>query len=605
MIDWSKQATSIVAIISNRGNLAKLTALFITPLFVCIYMSSLQIERLSIHNNQLNKLEKFTILATKLSALLHELQKERGYSSVYLTGYNQSFLDKLKYQYTLTDQAKKLFFDEVLRNKTLFINTFFNQKINTFESQLDKLHDFRTEVKLKAADNLAAIDFYSALNNKSLRIISNIVKLTVTTELSQSFFSYISLLKAKEMTGIERATLGIVFSKSTLSKNELQKQIELGTAQAVYLQEFTFLASASTRASFNKLSQSHNFLQVENYHDLAYLKAHKGISKVNVEQWFTAVTWKINYLQQIEKQISEELLTKAKELQKLALRDLAVWKITLVLILGVIITAGIMLIRNINHKNINYILDVAKKNQLLLKENRTLSRRNYQVQEQERKQLAAELHDQCGQQLTGMKLQADFICHYINNTMENNPPDLTRAANTIVNSSNQLINSIRAITNGLRPLMLDQFGLAEAIKELMQQWQLVMPTMRFTANIDCPNVIDDKVAIGCFRIIQEAITNSCKHAKAKSIQLSITLEGACNEILEGEEKYKLVLKIIDDGIGLSKLTTTNGLGLISMRERAEALNGRFTLSSTINQGVSIQIQLPIIIKNTELSQEII
>jgi len=605
MIDWAKQEKSIAGRINSSGNITKLSTLFIFPLLVCLYMASLQIEQLSTQNQQLNKLEKFTLLATKLSALLHELQKERGYTSVYLTSYNQKFLDKLKQQHTLTNQTKKIFFDEAYANKELLTNTEFSKKIKVFEKQLTRLNSFRARVNIKAADNLTAVDFYSTINKKLLNIIANIVKLTVNTELTQTFFSYISLLKAKEITGIERATLGIVFSKSILTKDELQKQIELATAQKLYLQEFTFLASSPIKTSFNKLSKNKYFQEVDNYHNLAYLENHTGISKVNVEQWFTAVTEKINSLQLIEQQISKELLNKAQELQRLALQDLALWKITLALILCVLITAGVMLIRNINHKNIKYIIAAAKKNQLLLKENRSLNRRNYQVQEQERKQLAAELHDQCGQQLTGMKLQADFICQYVSNTMVNDTTGLTKAADTIVNSSKQLIDSIRSITNNLRPLMLDQFGLAEAIKELIQQWQQVMPTTSFTANITCPSVIDEKLAIGCFRIIQEGLTNSCKHAKAKKIHVSIGLNEEFDEIPVKESLPNIVLQVIDDGVGISKLTATNGLGLISMRERAEALMGNFSLSSSVNQGVSIRIVLPIIIENTELSREVI
>ncbi len=79
----SKQEKKILSNANNRSNLVKLMMLFIIPLIVFIYMSSIQIGKLSNQTQQLTSLEKLTLLATKLTSLLHELQKERGYTSVY------------------------------------------------------------------------------------------------------------------------------------------------------------------------------------------------------------------------------------------------------------------------------------------------------------------------------------------------------------------------------------------------------------------------------------------------------------------------------------------------------------------------------------------
>ncbi len=148
--------------------------------------------------------------------------------------------------------------------------------------------------------------------------------------------------------------------------------------------------------------------------------------------------------------------------------------------------------------------------------------------------------------------------------------------------------------------MLDQFGLAEAINELVQQWQQLMPKTHFRLDNNSPDLIEERFAIGCFRIIQEALTNSCKHAKAKNIEVSITVKNTYEPKKMPEQQSFLQISISDDGIGLNKLIPKSGLGLISMRERAEALNGDFVLSTRINQGVQILISLPITTKNTEL-----
>jgi len=575
------------------------------PLIVFIYMSSIQITKLSNQAQQLTKLKQLTLLAISLSSLLHELQKERGYTSVYLTGNEQDFLNQLIKQQQLTDSKQEILFTEIDRRIHKVDQVNFSESLNIFKQQLLEMRHYRHKVISGAIDSLAAIEFYSELNKNLLNIIADIVKLTVKTELTQAFFSYISFLNAKEMTGIERATLGVVFSNNEFSPANHHKQIELATAQSLYQKEFLLLASGPIKQSFIDLQSNSSFRQVKKLHNIAQLQSINKATKVDVKLWFNIISQKINLLQQLEQQISKELLTKSKLLKRVSIKEMWVWKIALVLIIVVLTIAGFILIRNINQKNINFIIEAANKNQLLLSENRKLSQRNYQVQEQERKQLAAELHDQCGQQLTGIKLHADFISHYITNNIASNNQTLTSAAEAIANSSRLLINGIRTITNDLRPIMLDQFGLAEAINELLQQWQKIMPQTHFTLINNCPDVLEEKLAIGCFRIIQEALTNSCKHAKAKNIEVSITIRNIDKPNHAIEQQSFLKIAISDDGIGLSKLIPKSGLGLISMRERTEALNGKFILSSGTNQGVRIFISLPIIIKNKELLKQVI
>jgi len=602
---WSEQARKINTNSNTRSNLVKLTTLFMIPLIVFIYMSSIQITKLSNQAQQLTKLKQLTLLAISLSSLLHELQKERGYTSVYLTGNEQDFLNQLIKQQQLTDSKQEILFTEIDRRIHKVDQVNFNESLNIFKQQLLEIRHYRHKVISGAIDSLAAIEFYSELNKNLLNIIADIVKLTVKTELTQAFFSYISFLNAKEMTGIERATLGVVFSNNEFSPANHHKQIELATAQSLYQKEFLLLASGPIKQSFIDLQSNSSFRQVKKLHNIAQLQSINKATKVDVKLWFNIISQKINLLQQLEQQISKELLTKSKLLKRVSIKEMWVWKIALVLIIVVLTIAGFILIRNINQKNINFIIEAANKNQLLLSENRKLSQRNYQVQEQERKQLAAELHDQCGQQLTGIKLHADFISHYITNNIASNNQTLTSAAEAIANSSRLLINGIRTITNDLRPIMLDQFGLAEAINELLQQWQKIMPQTHFTLINNCPDVLEEKLAIGCFRIIQEALTNSCKHAKAKNIEVSITIRNIDKPNHAIEQQSFLKIAISDDGIGLSKLIPKSGLGLISMRERTEALNGKFILSSGTNQGVRIFISLPIIIKNKELLKQVI
>lgn len=124
--------------------------------------------------------------------------------------------------------------------------------------------------------------------------------------------------------------------------------------------------------------------------------------------------------------------------------------------------------------------DSDRKNKNLLVEIRKLSLRNYNLQEAERKKLSADLHDQLGQLMTGILLQADYVCHQLGDKDQN----LSRATKKISYITRELISSVQIITNRLRPVLLDQLGLAEALADLVQEWKDVGDEIEFKSDID-------------------------------------------------------------------------------------------------------------------------
>ena len=226
------------------------------------------------------------------------------------------------------------------------------------------------------------------------------------------------------------------------------------------------------------------------------------------------------------------------------------------------------------------------RNRELLSEIRKLSLRNYSLQERERKQIAADLHDQLGQLMTGILLQAEYICR----SVEKRDSAVTVPAKNIIDTTKTLMSSVRDITESLRPLLLDQLGLVEALRELVQQWQQLNTATAFSFEaLDVNGRLPDLVEISIYRIVQESLTNASKHARAKNILVSLQLD--CKNI-EGGGVLKL--KIADDGIGFNRDEAHfNGMGLINMRERVEALSGEFRLISNTGKGVDTLVSIPI------------
>jgi len=135
----------------------------------------------------------------------------------------------------------------------------------------------------------------------------------------------------------------------------------------------------------------------------------------------------------------------------------------------------------------------------------------------------------------------------------------------------------------LRPGVLDDLGLVEALKDAIAAWQERNPNThcRFNVSGDLEN-LGERINITVYRIVQECLTNISKHAQADNITIALT------KAADG-----LLLAIQDDGKGVDLSIPRSGLGLVGMRERVESLGGEFSLDSREGDGLSIMISVPL------------
>lgn len=191
--------------------------------------------------------------------------------------------------------------------------------------------------------------------------------------------------------------------------------------------------------------------------------------------------------------------------------------------------------------------------------------------EAERRRLAREVHDQIGQVFTAIKLIIDSLpCHVF-------PPGQEKALGHALEMG---IASTRRITAELRPPLLDDLGLAAAVNHYIKNHPGLGQIMCSVA-ISGDNALDDKQVLALFRIIQEAVTNVVRHARAT--RLAIT----------GVAAMDYILTVADDGCGLDQATIRPGaLGVVGMRERVNMLGGKFNILSRPNEGVTIEVRLP-------------
>lgn len=215
-------------------------------------------------------------------------------------------------------------------------------------------------------------------------------------------------------------------------------------------------------------------------------------------------------------------------------------------------------------------------------ENRRLSRRSLEIQEEERRRLAQELHDELGQSLSAIKAIAT--------SMEQPGPatdqSAAESAELIKTTADNMYGTARRMIRQLRPAVLDELGLVPAIQQLVDDWNSAHADTFCHLDIDADcSASAATVKINIYRIIQESLTNVARHAAAKNVYISLAHQA--------RDGGRLALKINDDGAGFNPDTTRAGMGLSGIRERVDSMGGEFQLETGLNEGVNLTIILPV------------
>ena len=219
-----------------------------------------------------------------------------------------------------------------------------------------------------------------------------------------------------------------------------------------------------------------------------------------------------------------------------------------------------------------------------LEENRRLSQRSMQVQEEERRNLARELHDELGQSLNAIKVDAVTI-----RDRSENAAEVQRGAKAIIEVSGQVYDVVRSLLQRLRPVALDELGLRSAVEYGIEQWQRRHATVRcnFSTQGDLDG-LSEEINITLYRLAQECLTNVAKHAQATSVTI-VLARALGSEHNGGEIRFSFE----DNGRGFDPAQRRQGLGLVGLRERVEALGGNFDLQSAPGQGARVRASIPV------------
>lgn len=210
-------------------------------------------------------------------------------------------------------------------------------------------------------------------------------------------------------------------------------------------------------------------------------------------------------------------------------------------------------------------------------ENERLASLSLQIQEDERRNLARELHDEMGQALSAIKA----IAWSLQQRTHNPESPLRLGAEKIGAIATTMSGHVRTMLGRLRPALLDELGLVAALQLMVQQWNQTHKGCECVLKV-APEYgeVAPELQIHVYRIVQEALTNIARYAAARQALV----------LMQAQQDFRILIS--DDGNGFDTRHKRPGIGLTVMRERCQALGGQMTVATKPGEGVRITINFP-------------
>lgn len=324
----------------------KLMVLLLGPLVGMIYFAQFELRVDLKLQEELRKVNQLAILGTSISALIHELQKERGATAGFIASRGGKFVSELPLQRSETDD-KLVELNSVLegfdQNK---YPADLRQQLAAGLGLLDKLPSTRQGVSALSIPAKEAIGYYTGMNAKLLGIIGLMPKLTAQGEISTQAAAYINFLQSKERAGLERAVLSSAFAVDSFGDGAYLRFSNLVTEQAAYADSFLTLANAEMKDFYAQSMAASSVEDVERMRKIAFNKPAGGFG-VDALHWFKTITDKINLLKTTEDFIATGLLQSTKNRLAAPTRDLYAASITAGIILLLALAVGWWIVRDL------------------------------------------------------------------------------------------------------------------------------------------------------------------------------------------------------------------------------------------------------------------
>lgn len=305
-----------MSILNNLKVGTKLICLMLIPLITLIVFSVVLISERYQVAQESALLKHGVTLATKISLVIHELQKERGTSAGFLGSQGRDFKEALQDQRNLSDEKIK----ELHSFLTEFdLHTYPKNVQDSLQVSLEaigKINEIRKGVdslNIKVGDVLG---YYTGTIARNIQSIVEIINISTNNQITRNLVAYVNFLNAKENAGQERAVLSNTFSADKFASGIYNRFIALTTAQNIFLEDFKRYASQENYQYYLKMTEDKSFSEVERMRKIAMEHFMEGGFGVKATYWFSTITQKINLLKDVEDKLAGDLIGQISRIEK-------------------------------------------------------------------------------------------------------------------------------------------------------------------------------------------------------------------------------------------------------------------------------------------------
>lgn len=318
----------------------------------------------------MSKADVLGSIATKANSLVHEVQRERGASALYLDSKGKKFESEMLRQRRITDQVLNAYYTDISMLQEKIESADMHALISQIRSSLSRLSSIRNEVSSQRIKASAAVDYYTQTNKYLLDISSLISTLVNDAEFSNLVSAYVNFLESKERAGIERAVLSSIFAKDEASAGDIEKFVTLLAEQNTYLDVYEGFVSKDVERDINSLLSGESISEVKRIRDQVLHNNSGSGFNVDPTYWFRMASNRIDRLKDAEVILSTQVLEYISQARAAALSDLlGLVIIAVVSVTGMLIVVGYLL------KRINWQIRVLTAAMLKIREHSDLTSR--------------------------------------------------------------------------------------------------------------------------------------------------------------------------------------------------------------------------------------
>jgi len=323
----------------------KLLLLTAIPTLALVIFAAIAVtDKMSVRG-KMEHVETMSNISARASALVHEIQKERGMTAGFLASGGKSFAGQIGGQRSNVDN-KLAELQEYIKSVDMDeLDKGFVSGLNKGLSMIGEIGDKRQRISSLNIKMSDAIGYYTKVNGTFLHIVTKMVAGSVSANAASLVTAYSSFLESKERAGIERAVMAAVFAQDQFKGGQFKKFVELVEDQKVYTDMFMRLAPQAMKSFYKDTMNDSAVAETQQMRNTAFQKSSRGEFGIPPQDWFGKQTAKINLLKKVEDYLSAEVAAYAQKRVSEASWAETAYIIASLFVMGLVI-AGYVLIGN-------------------------------------------------------------------------------------------------------------------------------------------------------------------------------------------------------------------------------------------------------------------